>query len=158
MRSVLISVDFIYKQDGSLHPTELNTSTKDDLSIIELTKDNFVDEVKGYFDHEMLNTFMIKNSLKKIVLICTSGEGRLYKIFTEYYGYDFEKILVGHTQLTVPEVEDSEDTLIIRVAYDTYALIDDLYARDNYEFHNLIVNEPFASPVTFNENNFDTIN
>jgi hypothetical protein len=33
MRSVLISVDFIYKQDGSLHPTELNTSTKDDLSI-----------------------------------------------------------------------------------------------------------------------------
>jgi hypothetical protein len=158
MRSVLISVDFIYKQDGSLHPTELNTSTKDDLSIIELTKDNFVDEVKGYFDHEMLNTFMIKNSLKKIVLICTSGEGRLYKIFAEYYGYDFEKIVVGHAQLTVPEVEDSEDILIIRVAYDTYALIDDLYARDNYEFHNLIVNEPFASPVTFNENNFDTIN
>jgi hypothetical protein len=158
MRSVLISVDFIYKQDGSLHPTELNTSTKDDLSIIELTKDNFVDEVNGYFDHELLNTFMIKNSLNKIVLICTSGEGRLYKIFAEYYGYDFEKILVGHAQLTVPEVEDSEDTLIIRVAYDTYALIDDLYARDNYEFHNLIVNEPFASPVTFNENNFDTIN
>jgi len=52
MRSVLISVDFIYKKDGSLHPTELNTSTKYDLSLGDLTKENFVSEVSEFFDHE----------------------------------------------------------------------------------------------------------
>ena len=158
MKSVLISVDFVYKQDGTLHPTELNTSTKDDLSIrIEVSKDNFLEMVSDYFNHELLNSFMIDNNLTKIVTISAGGDDRLYKAFAEYYGYEFERISVGAGQLTVPDVEDSDDTLIIRIAYDTYALIDDFYARDNYEFHNLISNELFASPVTFTENNFDTI-
>jgi hypothetical protein len=158
MKSVLISVDFVYRQDGTLHPTELNTSTKDELSIREeVTKDNFNEEVSEYFNHELLNTFMVKNNLTKIITISAGGDDRLYKSFAEYYGYQFERVSVGFGQLTVPEIEDSDDTLIIRIAYDTYALIDDLYARDNYEFHNLISKESFASPVTFTENNFDTI-
>jgi hypothetical protein len=158
MKSVLISVDFVYRQDGTLHPTELNTSTKDELSIgVELTKNNFIENVSDYFDHELLNSFMVKNNLTKIITISAGGDDRLYKSFAEYYDYQFERISVGFGQLTVPEIEDSDDTLIIRIAYDTYALIDDLYARDNYEFHNLISGESFASPVTFIENNFDTI-
>jgi len=158
MRSLLISVDFIYRQDGTLHPTELNTSTKDDLSAVgQLTDENFVSEVEGYFDHEQLNTFMIENNLSKITIIGRGGDERLHKAFASYYGYEFDTVIVGSQQITIPEVEDKDDTLIIRIAYDTYALIDDLYARDNYEFHNLIVGESFASPVTFNENGFDTI-
>lgn len=158
MKSVLISVDFVYKQDGTLHPTELNTSTKDELSIrTDITKDNFIESVNDYFNHELLNSFMIQNNLTKIVTISAGGDDRLYKGFAEYYEYAFERISVGGGQLTVPEIEDSDDTLIIRIAYDTYALIDDLYARDNYEFHNLIQSESFASPVTFTENGFDTI-
>lgn len=157
MKSVLISVDFIYKEDGTLHPTELNTSTKDELSIDILTNENFISEVGGYFDHELLDYFMINNNLTKIITISAGGDDRLFKAFCNYYSYEFESIFVGHGQMTVPEIEDSNDTLIIRIAYDTYALIDDLYARDNYEFHNLIKDEPFSSPVTFTENNFDTI-
>ena len=158
MKSVLISVDFVYKQDGTLHPTELNTSTKDELSIREdLTNDNFISEVSDYFNHELLNTFMVENNLSKIVTISVGGDDRLYKAFANYYGIQYENIVVDMGTLTVPEVENSDDTLIIRIAYDTYAIIDDLYARDNYEFHNLISNESFSSPVTFTEDNFDTI-
>lgn len=157
MKSVLISVDFIYKEDGTLHPTELNTSTKDDLSIRLLNNSNFLDLVPEYFEHEELNTFMINNNLSKIITITQTGFDRIFKAFANFYGFEYEIIVVGPNQITIPDVEDKEDTLIIRIAYDTYALIDDLYARDNYEFHNLIKNESFASPVTFNENSFDTI-
>jgi hypothetical protein len=158
MRSVLISVDFIYREDGTLHPTELNTSTKDDLSIyIDITKENFLSSMEGFFNHELLNSFMIGNDLKKIITISVGGDNQIYKMFADYYEYEYENIVVGTNQLTVPHIEDSDDTLIIRIAYDSYALVDDLYARDNYEFHNLIKNETFSSPVTFTENNFDTI-
>lgn len=157
MKSVLISVDFVYKEDGTLHPTELNTSTKDDLSIRFLNNSNFLDLVPGYFEHEKLNTFMVDNGLSKITTIAQNGFDRIFKAFANYYGFEYELIVVGANQITIPDVEDKEDTLIIRIAYDTYALIDDLYARDNYEFHNLIKGESFANPVTFTENSFDTI-
>lgn len=156
MRSVLISVDFIYKEDGTLHPTELNTSTKDDITIRSITNENFETSLEGFFDHKLLNSFMINNSLLKIKTI--GGDSRLYKAFANYYGFDFEHISVTEGSIIVPDVDDSDDTLIIRIAYDTYALVDDLYARDNYEFHNLIKDEPFSNPVTFTENDFDTIN
>lgn len=157
MRSVLISVDFVYKQDGTLHPTELNTSTKDDLTIKLLTNSNFLELVPDFFEHEQLNTFMNDNKLSKIITIAQGGYDRLFKAFSDYYGFEYESIIVGHNQIIVPDIEDKNDTLIIRIAYDTYALIDDLYARDNYEFHNLIKGESFSSPVTFGENDFDTI-
>jgi hypothetical protein len=155
MKSVLISVDFIYKEDGTLHPTELNTSTKDDITVRSITNENFETSLEGFFDHKLLNSFMINNNLSKIKTI--GGDPRLYKAFANYYGFEFESIVVSEGSIIVPEVDDRDDTLIIRIAYDTYALIDDLYARDNYEFHNLIKDESFSSPVTFIENNFDTI-
>jgi len=157
MKSVLISVDFIYKQDGTLHPTELNTNTREDLSILDIDTTNFESVVDGYFDHEALNTFMVTNSLTKLKVVSVLGFDRLFKTFATHYGFEYELVVVAYNQVTVPEVEDADDTLIIRIAYDTYALIDDLYARDNYEFHNLIQSESFASPVTFSENGFDTI-
>ena len=157
MKSVLISVDFIYKQDGTLHATELNTNTKEDLSILDIDVTNFVAETEGYFDHAALNSFMVSNSLTKLKVLSVLGYDRLLKTFAEYYGFEYELVVVAYNQVTVPEVEDADDTLIIRIAYDTYALIDDLYARDNYEFHNLVQGESFASPVTFKENGFDTI-
>jgi hypothetical protein len=158
MRSVLISTDFIYKEDGTLHPTEINTNTRDDItSIGDLDNDNFVQDTSGYFDHELLNLFMSTNGITKMICISRGGDDRLFKAFSNYYGYVYEHILIGESQITIPEIEDDPSILILRIAYDTYALVDDLYARDNYEFHNLIKDEPFASPVYFKENNLDTI-
>ena len=157
MRSVLISLDFIYREDGSLTPLELNTETKDDIDIWNITNDNFIEKTSSFFRHEELNQYLQSNNITKIVVIAGNANSKYIKAFADFYNYGYTLVSVGKNQVTVPEVEDSDDTIIIRIAYDTYALIDDLYARDNYEFHNLIKNESFASPVTFTENNFDTI-
>ena len=159
MKSVLISVDFIYKQDGTLHATELNTNTKEEITFNSDLNDSgsFVEVTQGYFDQDVLHSFMVNNSLTKLKVISQGGHDRLFKMFAEYHGFEYERVVVAYNQVTVPEVEDADDTLIIRIAYDTYALIDDLYARDNYEFHNLIQGESFSNPVTFKQNGFDTI-
>jgi hypothetical protein len=158
MRSVLISTDFIYKEDGTLHSTEINTNTRDDItSIGDLDDDNFVEETSDFFEHSLLDSFMKKHEMRKIICISRGGDDRLFKSFSSYYGYEYEHILIGENQITIPDVVDHPSVLILRIAYDTYALIDDLYARDNYEFHNLIKNESFSSPIFFKENNLDTI-
>jgi hypothetical protein len=157
MKSVLISIDFIYREDGTLTPLELNTETRPDIGINDITNENFVEITSPFFQHEELHQYLQSNNITKIVVIQRLGSTRFINAFCNYYNYELTDITVSQDQLTVPEVEDSDDTLIIRIAYDTYALIDDLYARDNYEFHNLIKYESFASPVTFANNSLDTI-
>lgn len=158
MRSVLISLDFIYKEDGTLTPLELNTNTLEEISEVKgLNNDNFLEQTTPYFNHEGLHSFLQQNNISKITTISQTGDNRFIRSFCNFYGYEHTLVPVSKQQITIPDVEDSDDTLIIRIAYDTYALIDDLYARDNYEFHNLIASESFASPIFFTENNLDTI-
>lgn len=163
MRSVLISTDLIRKGDGQLTPTEINTNTGHELDI--KYKDNesehFIENYGEYFDHNGFHNFLQNNSMTKIVLIDKKGSMELlFNSFANYYNYEYEFVQVAEGSVSIPIVEDAENVLIIRVSYDTYALIDDLYARDMFEFHNLIKNESFTSPVTFNtgtEDNIDTI-
>lgn len=156
MKSVLVSLDFVYNQHGKLVPVELNTNTDEYVNTFaEITNENFL-ETGDYFNHAGLHTFLQDNDLSKVKVIATR-DNRFIKAFCEYYNYEYSLVKVNVNQNVIPEVEDVDDTLIIRIAYDSYALIDDLYARDMYEFHNLIASESFASPVCFTENSFDTI-
>ena len=165
MRSVLISTDLVMKSDGTWTPTEINTNTGHEMTI--KTKDldsptEFIDNYGDYVNHVEFNQFLQSNNITKIKTIdIKAGFHRVFESFCKYYAnYSYENHEVSADSVTVPPVEDGDDTLIIRIAYDSYAIVDDLYARDNYEFHNLIKNESFASPVTFNtgdESNIDTI-
>jgi len=52
--------------------------------------------------------------------------------------------------MTIPYIEDSENKLIIRLAYDVTALIDDTYARDNWEYLKLMHDSnPLSIPATY---------
>lgn len=156
MKSVLISLDFVYNQQGKLVPVELNTNTDESISTFaDITNDNFL-ETSDYFNHTGLDLFLKENSISKVKVIATRPN-RFIKAFCDYYNYEHTLVKTTIGQEVIPEVDDAADTLIIRIAYDSFALIDDLYARDNYEFHNLIASESFATPVCFTENNFDTI-
>lgn len=157
MRSLLFSVDHVYREDGTLTALELNTASGTDFPQDTITLENFVASTEGYYDHEALHAFMTSNNLTKLVTIGPVSFIKFFYVFAQYYGYEFTNHTTLPTDVTVPYVEDSPDTLIIRIAYNTYAIVDDLYARDNYEFHNLIRNESFASPVTFATSSFDTI-
>jgi len=62
--------------------------------------------------------------------------------FLKQYYKEKDVIITSHkineTSITIPDVEDSPNKLIIRIAFDTTALIDDVYARDNWEFLKLM--------------------
>jgi len=157
MKSLLTSIDFVYNKNGTLTPLELNTNTASEYGEGKLTVENFIQYTEGVYNHIELHNFLQLNSITKIKVIGRYGQEGFFKVFSLFYGYEFELIKISPDSNTIPVVEDTADTLIIRIAYNTYALIDDLYARDNYEFHNLIKEESFASPICFKENNLDTI-
>jgi hypothetical protein len=46
--------------------------------------------------------------------------------------------LLEQNSITIPHIDDSNSKLIIRLAYDTTALIDDEYSRDNFAFLKLM--------------------
>lgn len=167
MRSVLLATDLIRRNDGSWTPTEINTNAghlvpfdyPTDPTVQPIV--DFMSNFDSYFNHVEFDTFLQTNDITKLVVIDKAGSlGVLFESFASHYNYEYEFVAAVEGSLTVPSIDDADDILIIRVAYDTYALVDDLYARDMFEFHNIIKNESFASPVTFNtgdENNIDTI-
>lgn len=153
MKSVLISVDFVKDQNGNLRPTELNTSTVPSLRLNEypLTIENFESNFNGIFNHQGLYNFVTSNNINKIVVINNSmtSDVTYLRVFCEFYNLTFENIKIENDQ-PIPDLDDDETTLFIRIAFDPFALIDDLYARDNFEFYNLIVSESFFIPTSFN--------
>ena len=73
----------------------------------------------------------------------------------------FTPIIVDKNAVTIPFVEDTDNKLIIRIAYDTTAIIDDIYAKDNWEFLKLMYDTDVNSiPKTYindEELGFDSI-
>lgn len=138
MRTVLIGSDFVYNSNGDLVPIEINTAVGlngyslenyiDAISITELT--NFVTE-RGFTNVHYIGD--IKPFSKKLEQLYTGSA----------VNYEFHNI--GRDSITVPYIEDNDDTLIIRSAYDTTALVDDTYCKDKVNFLNLIKNENFGS-------------
>ncbi len=151
MRSVLITTDYVKKEDGTLTPVEINTNTGYNAKLAQypLTVENFELNFNGFFDHTGFDTFLKDNSITKVTTIENANRySNFFKVFCEKYEYEFEENIIGNNGL-VPEYEEEPDELVIRIAYDPFAILDDLYTRDMYEFHNLIQSESFASPVTF---------
>ena len=69
MKSLLFSVDHVYKQDGTLTPLELNTATREDFPTGKITVDNFVEFTDGIYEHAALNTYMSESNFTKLVTI-----------------------------------------------------------------------------------------
>ena len=154
MKSVLFSTDFVRRGDGSLTPLEINTNTGHSIKFKHpsFTTENFNENFDGFMNHTELNEFMLENNLTKIIIIDAQHKfGDIFKIFCEFYNFEYEYIVLERNAVNIPEIEELENELIIRIAYDSYSILDDLYARDMYQFHNLIKDESFASPVTFIE-------
>lgn len=162
MRGTLLGTDFIYNKDGELVPTEINTAIRHDIPInTDLSGSNFVSDMDGFFSYQNFHSFLQEKGITTIKVIENGGGGYgvIFKAFSNLFGYGFEEILIDVNSITVPEVEDNDQTLVIRIAYDSYSILDDLYCRDMYEFHNLIKDEDFAIPVKFKDTlGLDTIN
>ena len=147
MKAVIVATDFLKDTDGNFKILELNTNVG-----------NVIGDINNYFDIEEFNQFVVSNGIEVIEFInqsIGSNEGIIdaemtelstHKTFnvllSEYYSGSSTVSVTIHnvesTSATVPFIEDASNKLILRNAYDSTALIDDTYAKDNFEFLKLM--------------------
>ena len=145
MRTVLIGSDFTYDSDGNLVPIEINTNVGMDKFKIE--DDNVV------FNLSALSKFILDNKFTKVAYIGSLSmfNDRLKELCLSInLVYEFYLVIHGKG---VPYVEDSEECLIIRSAFDRTAIVDEGYCRDKINFLNLIKTSPFAPQYAYIDEN-----
>ena len=143
MRTVLIGSDFMYDKEGNLKPIEINTAVgwdgprkiEDDIDCLDLTNLHQFVETKGFTSIHYVGDIL---PFHKILEAHYSGSSVTY----EYHA-------IGSFAITIPFIEDNDETLIIRSAYDTTALVDDTYCRDKVEFMKLIQSQSFGSQFAY---------
>jgi hypothetical protein len=146
----------MYGKNGDLKPIEINTAVGWHYNIIE--------PVDSVLDLNELLEFITNNNINKIVYI---GSMRVFHkklkslCVDNNFTYEYHNITSNRF---IPDIEDSDDVLIIRSAYDATALVDDTYCRNKIEFLNLIKDSSFGSQFAYMDdsdvliNNITTIN
>jgi hypothetical protein len=139
MRAVVIGTDFIKDIDGSFKAIETNTNIGMDVNIV------------NHMDSQPLTNLILDNSINEVHLIYSFSNLQMFEpVEIRREAMNFDNFLSGSIcapnnieynfhkvdldSVTIPHIEDADNKLIIRVCYDTTALIDDVYARDNWEF------------------------
>ena len=169
MRAVLVGNDYLKDNNGNFRHLESNTSV---LPSFARTED--------YFNKPIFDQFLSDNNITDIVIIDAIGPNFVNDILDKQHdgNSSFQKIshmlantygdthnvsFISQNQNgSLPFIEDSVNKLILRIAYDGNALVDDTYCRDNFSFLKLISdNNPNSLPNTFfndgGSNNMDTI-
>jgi hypothetical protein len=163
MRAVIIGTDFMKDTDGTFKALETNTNIQLDtqwsLNFDSASFENFVlsnnftevvlisnQENKlsnsantiNYDIDELINynNNSIQNSVPYIKFNYTFDD--YLKSFLTGSNIEFTTITTDTISTTVPFVEDADTKLIIRISFDTTALIDDNYTRDNWGFLKLM--------------------
>lgn len=151
MRTVLIGSDFVYNKDGNLVPIEINTN----VGWVSLS----VEDNDTALDFTALSNFITEKEFTKVVYIGSIPKfNKKLKTLTDTLGISFEYHETGASSITIPYVEDNDETLIIRSAYDTTALVDDTYCKDKINFLNLIKNSEFGSQFAYKDSNGNLVN
>ena len=151
MRTVLLGTDFLYNKDGNLVPIEINTAVgwhrnklENDSDIIDLSE---------------LEPIISANNITKIVYI--GGLYILDKKFKEFISgssITYEYYFVDANSIAIPFVEDDNQTLIIRSAYDTTAIVDDMYCANKVNFLNLIKDSSFGAQFAYRDEDGNLVN
>jgi hypothetical protein len=159
MKAVLIATDFLKDIDNSFKIIEINTN-------VHIVAKNLL----KYFNMVEFDEFLIANNIDTIEFIYPKGLDNVYDLDEEreYHEYQLDTIygvLGDHysgssitfnvhttekTAITIPQIEDGPNKLILRTSYDSTALIDDTYARDNWELLKLVHDgDPTSIPATY---------
>jgi hypothetical protein len=171
MRAVLTGTDLLKDIDGSFKVIETNTNIQtevptdlylDTTKLDSLISGSSINEIV-YITKENLNGIGENLDLTEISENTTGKESlkNTLKRYCENKNYTFTLLNVDDNAITVPFVEDDDNKLIIRIAFDTTAVIDDLYAKDNWAFLKLMYDTDENSiPKTYindEEFGFDSI-
>lgn len=165
MRSVLVAIDFVKDVDGSFKVLELNTG----IAFSPIS-------IEPYFNKTDFDNLLQQNNITEIDLVLLAAAPVIANntdypndsifgfgsYFDKYYtGLTVNKMVVKMDKQVMPIIEDSPNKLIIRQCYDSTALIDETYAKDNFEFLKLMYDaSPTSIPNTYFNHitlGFDTI-
>ena len=148
MKTVLIGSDFMYDKDGNLKPIEINTAVGWD-GVEKLEENEDCLDLTGLYEFVNSSNFQTIHYIGDIMIFNKTLESHYSGSSITYHFHS-----VGRNALTIPSIEDNETTLIIRSAYDTTAIVDDVYCRSKVEFMKLIQDQPFGSQFAYiDENN-----
>jgi len=149
MRTVLLGSDFMYNNDGNLVPIEINTS-------IGWSGYDKLESDEEALDLTGLINFIEEHNFTKIEYI-----GNIDSFFHNLTGsisVPCEMHRQNQGSITIPNIEDNDETLIIRSAYDTTALVDDQYCKDKVNFLNLIKNSSFGHEFAYIDEDGNLVN
>ena len=163
MRAVIIGTDFMKDTDGTFKALETNTNIQLDTQwslnydgsafenfilsnnftevVLISNEDNTHPETSHTINYEIselrsINENRTENSIPTISFNFTFSQ--YLKSFLSESNIELITISTDRTSTTIPFVEDADTKLIIRISFDTTALIDDNYARDNWGFLKLM--------------------
>ena len=143
MKAVITGIDFVETSNGDVKLLEMNTNIA------------LVVPYTSFFDFDGLMAFCNENSLTKMNFIYTEvNAGKNFKEILSAKCVENNITLtltsVPFNSITVPNIEDASDTLILRHAYDVTAIIDDTYSRDKHELTKLFIesnNQEYIVPT-----------
>lgn len=147
MNSVLIGVDF--------------TVNGDDVSFLEMNTDVGISSpMVEYFDFTSLFNYITTNNFTKLHLI--------YKEFYTTYEFidtiktyctsnniTYNETITELTAILIPDVASDDETLVIRLSFNSQAILDDLYCRDKSELMKLMFDNELTQhiPKTYSKYN-----
>jgi hypothetical protein len=141
MRALLLGTDFMYNQDGNLVPLEINTGLGfDGFERVE-------QDMNDIFDFSGIQKIITENQITKIHYIGILSN--FYQFLTSSTTVSCEIHRVAPGSITIPYIEDNEQTLIIRSAYDTTAIVDDTYCANKINFMKLISGSSIGSEFAY---------
>jgi hypothetical protein len=170
MKALIIGTDFLKDSEGNLRIIETNTNVDIHNKIVpdldwiafkqilldnSITKLHFISTVGNFIETESENIF--DTTTPNVSL-----KDKMQSVMNEISG-TFNHYEVAKNSITVPYIEDADDTLIIRTSYDTTAVVDEDYAKDKVNFHKLIQNKSYSPNVYYSSSvepsmNIDQLN
>jgi hypothetical protein len=153
MKALILGTDFLKDSEGNLKIIETNTNV------------DVHNQITEELDWVTFKQFLIDNSINNLHFIYTDGnfiknenivnrinpefpktslKDKMSEIMEELNG-TFQVHMLPDGSVTVPLIEDNDNTLIIRTSYDATAIVDEEYTKDKVNFHRLISNESYST-------------
>jgi hypothetical protein len=154
MKATILGTDLL-EYNNSVKILEINTNT------------TIWNDGADLLDYDALFTTITQNNITEFHYIYTEGDAykplnaphRFEDILKEkcaVLGITYTPHVVAHNSVTVPYIEDSADKFILRQAFDTTALVDEMYCADKFEFFNLMSGSEYIPNTYFTSNTIST--
>jgi hypothetical protein len=127
MKALLMATDYIVeKNTGKVKVLEVNTNAR------TFAKGDYI----NLYDFNPLFDLITQNQFKSVDVIHQTFNSDLVDKIEEFCNENSIEIyrhITNINSITVPYIEDSDDKLILRMSYDTTAIVDEDYAKDKFK-------------------------